>query len=105
MNIEKLHNTAEQVSGMMKLLSSPNRLLILCHLVEGERSVGQLCDLVDMKQTAMSQQLSLLRREKVVAPRRDAQTIYYSIADENILKTMEFLYETFCSDTGNEEGT
>ncbi|MEO1149671.1 MAG: metalloregulator ArsR/SmtB family transcription factor [Pseudomonadota bacterium] len=91
-----MESTADEVSSYMKLLASPARLMILCQLVEGERSVSDLCDLVDMKPPAMSQHLARLRQEKALTTRREAQTIYYAIDDPNILKIMMFLYETFC---------
>ncbi len=99
MHINKLKDKAEQVSDLLKLLSTPNRLLILCHLVESEQSVGELCELVGMKPPAMSQQLTLLRREGLIASRRDGQTIFYSMADKKMKKLMTFLYTTYCQDT------
>ncbi|MGV6801524.1 MAG: ArsR/SmtB family transcription factor [bacterium] len=81
----------------MKTLATENRLMIMCHLVDQERSVGELCELVQMKPPAMSQQLSLLRVQGFVNTRRNGQTIYYSIADDNIRKLMEFLHDTYCT--------
>ena len=98
MNINELEEKAEQVSEILKLLSAPKRLMILCHLVEAEQNVGELCDLVGMKPPAMSQQLNRLRREGLVATRRDGQSIFYSIADKNVKKLMSFLYVTYCKD-------
>lgn len=98
MNIQKLEQTAEQVSALMKTLSAPNRLLILCQLVAGEKCVGDLCGLLEMKPPAMSQQLSILRREGLLSTRREGQTVYYFIEDESILKLMNFLYENYCND-------
>lgn len=97
MNIKELEKTAEHVSGMMKLLSTPNRLLILCQLVEGEKCVGDLCHLLDMKAPAMSQQLSLLRGEGLLSSRREGQSIVYFIQDKKILKLMTFLYDNYCN--------
>ena len=97
MHVSLMERTAGEVSSYMKLLSSPSRLMILCQLVEGERSVGELCALVGMKPPAVSQHLARLRQEGLLATRRDAQTIYYSIVDPNISSIMMFLYETFCS--------
>lgn len=97
MNISQIEEAAEKVSGLMKLLSAPNRLLILCQLVEGEKCVGDLCELLDMKAPAMSQQLSILRREGLLSTRRDGQTIYYFIRDKKILKLMTFLYDNYCN--------
>lgn len=96
MNIEALHQSAQQVSDLMKMLSSVNRLLILCQLTQGERSVGDLCQLVDMKPAAMSQQLALLRREGLLQSERVGQSIFYSIADDKVLKTITFLHDTYC---------
>ena len=96
MQIEALEQTAETVSDLMKLLANPSRLMILCQLVEAERSVGELCARVGMKAPAMSQQLAILRREGAVAARRDGQTIYYSLGDPRLVSLMGFLHETFC---------
>jgi len=98
MKVDNLEKTAKQVSGIMKLMSAPNRLMILCQLVEEEKCVGDLCQLLNMKPPAMSQQLSILRREGILSYRREGQTIYYFINDENILKLITFLYETYCRD-------
>ncbi len=95
-----MQKQAERVSELLKLLSAPNRLLILCHLVEAELSVGELCEVVGMKAPAMSQQLALLRREGLIASRRDGQTIYYSIDDKKVKKLMAFLYATYCQEPG-----
>ena len=102
MNIQKLQEKAEQVSDLLKLLSAPNRLMILCHLIDSEKCVGELCDLVGMKPPAMSQQLTRLRREGLIAARRDGQMIFYSIADKKIKKMMSFLYTTYCQNGKNE---
>lgn len=81
---------------MMKLLSAPARLKILCQLAEGEKRAGELCTLVGMKPPAMSQQLAMMRREGVLSARRDGQSVYYSIAHPAMLKFMGVLYESFC---------
>jgi DNA-binding transcriptional ArsR family regulator len=99
MHINSMAESANSVAGLLKLLSAPNRLLILCHLTEAELCVTDLCELVGMKPPAMSQQLTLLRREKLLASRREGQTIFYSIADEKVKELMSFLYETYCKDS------
>jgi DNA-binding transcriptional ArsR family regulator len=96
MKITQMEQTADRVAGLLKLLSTRQRLMTLCHLVEGEKSVGALCDAVGMKPPAMSQQLAILRREGAIAARRDGQTIYYSIVDDDVRQIMAFLYSTFC---------
>ena len=96
MNVEEMQETAETVSELMKVLSNKNRLMILCQLVEGERSVGELAQTIGMREPAMSQQLSLLRKDGLVKPRRDGQTIHYSLARSEVRALMEFLYATYC---------
>lgn len=97
MNIQKMTRTAEMVSELMKTLAHPKRLLILCQLVEGERSVGELAKLLDMREAAVSQQLTLLRKDKLVATRREGQTIWYSMPREDVRGLLGYLYETFCA--------
>jgi DNA-binding transcriptional ArsR family regulator len=97
MNIETMQKNATEVSALMKTLSNANRLMVLCQLTEGERSVGELAETLDIRMPAMSQQLNLLRLEKIVQSRRDGQTIYYSLAREDIKKLITFLYTTYCN--------
>ncbi|MFT6876674.1 MAG: DNA-binding transcriptional ArsR family regulator [Granulosicoccus sp.] len=94
-----MKESAEIVARLLKLLSAPNRLLILCHLIESEQCVTDLCKLVGMKPPAMSQQLSILRREGLLSSRREGQTIFYAIADEKVEKLMSFLYDTYCKNS------
>ena len=98
MRPEDMEHAAEKVSGLMKMLSNKNRLLILCHLADAEKSVGELAELVGVQTPAMSQQLALLRRDGLVSTRRDGQTIYYALARGDVSKLMAFLYETYCGD-------
>ena len=70
--------------------------MILCQLVTDERSVGELADLLEMRQAALSQQLALLRKDGLVKTRREAQTIYYSLARDDLAQLLGFLYQTFC---------
>ena len=87
---------ANDVSNILKLLSNPNRLLILCQLVDGEKSVGELARLIGASQVTVSQQLGLLKNTGILTSRRDAQTIYYSLERKEIRQLIDFLYETFC---------
>ncbi len=96
MNIEIMKNTAAEVSTLMKTLSNEHRLLALCQLAEGERSVGELAEILDVRLPAMSQQLTLLRLEGFVSTRREGQTIYYSLAREDVKSLIKFLYKTYC---------
>ena len=91
-----MRETAPKVSALMKVLANENRLMILCQLVTDERSVGELADLLEMRQAALSQQLALLRKDRLVKTRREAQTIYYSLARDDLAQLLGFLYQTFC---------
>lgn len=103
MNLKEMEATAEKVSDLMKVLSNKNRLMVLCQLAEGEKSVGELAALIDVREQAMSQQLALLRKDRLVATRREGQTIYYALARDDVRALMEFLYETYCGDNATRE--
>lgn len=86
----------DEASEFLKALSSRRRLAILCHLWEGEKSVGDLVRLTGARDTAVSQQLAILRKDRIVTPRRDGQTLYYSIAHEGAGRVLETLHSVFC---------
>jgi len=92
-----MQTTADQVCELMKILSNRTRLLILCQLVDGERSVGDLARQLNVREAAMSQHLALLRRDGLVETRRDGQSIYYALARTDVKNLMAFLYATYCS--------
>ena len=81
---------------LMRSLASPHRLMLLCVLVEGELSVGELNQRVPLSQSALSQHLAVLRREKLVTTRREAQTIYYAVVDGPALSIVRVLHDEFC---------
>jgi len=87
----------------MKCLANARRLMILCRLHEGESSVGGLENLIGIGQSALSQHLAQLRRAGIVKTRRDAQTIYYSLADVKAGKIVEQLYSLFCQTSCHKE--
>jgi len=95
--IQDLHEQADQAAGLMKTLSNTARLMILCQLVEGERSVAELEKNLDTKQPNVSQQLARLRMEGYVNSRRDGRTIFYSLADERVASVIRNLHATFCN--------
>jgi DNA-binding transcriptional ArsR family regulator len=97
MNLKQMRETAPKVSELMKVLSNEHRLMILCQLAEGEKSVGELAELLNVRQAALSQQLALLRKDGMVRTRRQAQNVFYSLAREDVRSLMGFLYETYCS--------
>ncbi len=87
---------ARRASDLLKALSHESRLLILCILTDGEKSVSELEDIMSMPQAAVSQQLARLRFDRLVTTRRDGRVIYYSIANEEVASMIELLYEFFC---------
>ncbi len=97
MDIQELTAKSEEASQLLSLLANPHRLRILCELHRGERSVSALEQVVDLSQSALSQHLAKLRVAGIVSTRRQAQTIYYSVADERTAKLLPVLYEMFCA--------
>ncbi|MCW3837434.1 ArsR/SmtB family transcription factor [Sphingomonas canadensis] len=93
---EEMLGALDRASEFLKALSGRSRLMILCHLWDGEKSVGELVRLTGARDTAVSQQLALLRKDGIVAARRDGQTLYYSIADEGAARVLETLHAVFC---------
>jgi DNA-binding transcriptional ArsR family regulator len=96
-DMEKMMNNALEASSFLKAISHEGRLMILCHLASGEKSVTELEDLLSARQAAVSQQLSRLRLEGLVSPRRDGKAIYYSLTDNRARQIIEKVYELFCN--------
>ena len=96
MDIDMLRSSAEEASRLMKALSNPARLLLLCQLAQGEQRVGELEALVGILQPTLSQQLGVLRDEGLVSTRRESKNIYYQIDSPQALAVMNVLYEQFC---------
>lgn len=97
MNIQYPTARSEEVAHVLKALSNSHRLLILCELHKGERSVSELEAVVPLSQSALSQHLAKLRGSGVVTTRREAQSIYYSLADPRVASLIGSLYELFCA--------
>ena len=95
-DFDEMAENAKQATDFMKAMAHESRLMILCHLSSGEKSVTELEDLLALRQPTVSQQLARLRLERLITARRDGKTIYYSIADERALKMMEVVYGMFC---------
>jgi DNA-binding transcriptional ArsR family regulator len=93
---DRMAENAARASNFLKAISHEGRLMILCHLSAGEKSVTELEELLSARQAAVSQQLSRLRLEGLVTPRRDGKTIYYRLADDRPQKIMEVVYDMFC---------
>lgn len=92
-----MKESAARAAAFLKTLAHEGRLMILCHLGEGEKSVGQLEELLEIRQAAVSQMLARLRQERLVSTRRDGKTIYYSLQDGNTAQVIGLLYDLFCN--------
>ena len=96
--LQRLESRAADAAQLLKLLANETRLLILCRLViEREMSAGAIVQALGVGQSTVSQHLARLRDDKLVATRRDAQTIYYRIADKNVARIIAVLKDIFCS--------
>ncbi len=93
----EMSRSAQAAAAYLKTLAHEGRLMILCHLGSGERSVGELEQLLDIRQAAVSQMLARLREEGLVSTRRDGKTIYYSLADDRTSQVINMLYTLFCA--------
>jgi len=82
----------------MKVLSNPDRLLLLCQMTQGEFSVGELEEMTGIKQPTLSQQLTVLREEQLVSTRREGKQIFYNIASKEALAVLQVLYQLYCPD-------
>ncbi|TIP10428.1 helix-turn-helix transcriptional regulator [Mesorhizobium sp.] len=102
-DFNELLEQARKASDLLKALSHESRLLILCLLAEGERSVSELEDIMRMPQATVSQQLARLRLDGLVNTRRDGRTIYYSIASREVASVIGALYDLFCAPVRSPE--
>ena len=97
MNVDVMEAAADRASELLKALSNRHRLLIVCQLIDGERSVGDLAGFLGLRDSTVSQHLALLRKDGLVSARRDAQTIYYSIASDPARAILTTLYRAYCA--------
>ena len=97
MNIQDLTSRSEEVAELLKAMANSHRLLILCELNNGERTVSALEAVVPLSQSALSQHLAKLRDYGIVSTRREAQSIYYSLADPRVASLIDTLYKLFCA--------
>lgn len=95
-DLNRMAASAARASSFLKSLGHEGRLMILCHLASGEKSVGELEDLLGARQAAVSQQLARLRLEGLVTTRREGKTVHYSLADGRSQRMIALLYELFC---------
>jgi DNA-binding transcriptional ArsR family regulator len=99
LELEAMQAAAGQACQLMKVLTNPDRLLILCQLTQQEKCVSELQDLLGIVQPTLSQQLTVLRKEKLVTTRREGKNIYYRFSSPQALAVMEVLYAQFCKKT------
>ncbi len=92
-----MQSSAAEAAAFLKTLAHEGRLMILCHLGDGEKSVGELEALLETRQAAVSQMLARLREEGLVKARRDGKTVYYSLQDGNTAQVISLLYDLFCN--------
>lgn len=94
--LNELHDMAAHACDLLKAMANEWRLMILCQLAEGEKTVSELQALLGLSQSALSQHLAVLRREKIVKTRKQAQSVSYSLSGEEATRVMETLHDLFC---------
>ena len=94
--LTELHDMASHACELLKAMANEWRLIILCQLSEGEKTVSELQSLLGLSQSALSQHLAVLRREKIVSARKNAQSVHYSLAGDEATRVMETLHDLFC---------
>jgi DNA-binding transcriptional ArsR family regulator len=102
LDLEKMKTAASSACRLMKVLSNPDRLMLLCQLSQGEKRVGELEEILGIVQPTLSQQLTVLRDEELVSTRRDGKNIYYQIASPQALAVMNVLFDQFCGPQAGE---
>lgn len=96
LDLSQITEKSAQAANLLKLLSNQHRLLILCHLVEGELCVSDLEERLEISQSSLSQHLARLREQGIVDFRKESTTVYYRLADPKAAKVLETLYELYC---------
>ena len=94
---QKMAAAASQASDLLKSIGNPHRLMLLCQMIERERTVGELAAALGIRESTTSQHLALLRKDGLVRPRREAQTIWYSIASVPAQRIMATLFDLYCA--------
>lgn len=101
--LSEMRLAAGRACNLMKVLSNPDRLMILCQLSKGEKRVGELEELLGIVQPTLSQQLTVLREEELVSTRREGKNIHYSINSPQALALLQTLYQQFCGDASQAQ--
>ena len=98
--LSELHDMASHAVELLKAMANEWRLMILCQLAEGEKTVSELQEILGLSQSALSQHLAVLRRERIVRSRKEAQSVTYSLSGDDATKVMNTLHEVFCETQG-----
>lgn len=101
MNTDNMIQASQEASLFLKALANPNRLMILCVLMDQELSVSALENLLSMRQPTLSQQLARLREDDLVSTRRDGKSIYYQLSSDKVRQTVTLMHDLFCKPTGS----
>jgi DNA-binding transcriptional ArsR family regulator len=96
-NVGRMRAAAQEATAALRALANEDRLLLLCELSRGERSVSELEESLDIQQPTLSQQLGVLRAEGLVGTRREGKFIHYSVADRKVLALLDALYDLYCT--------
>lgn len=96
LDINEMRKAADDAAGLMRCLSHEDRLLLLCQLSQQEMCVSELEEKLTIRQPSLSQHLGVLRRQGLIAPRRDGKHIYYQVSDDRALAILQTLYQQFC---------
>jgi len=96
LNLKKMLSSADKACALMKVLANRDRMMILCEISQHERCVSELEEKLEIYQPTLSQQLTVLRKEKLVKTRRECKQIYYSLESSQALAVIEVLYQQFC---------
>ena len=103
LDMQAMQSAAAKASRLLKALANPDRLLLLCQLTQGEHCVSEMETLVGVLQPTLSQQLGVLRQERLVTTRREGKQIFYNIASEDALAVMQVLYQRFCAPSAGQK--
>ncbi|MEE9331692.1 MAG: metalloregulator ArsR/SmtB family transcription factor [Methylophilaceae bacterium] len=96
-NFDVLRASADKASNLMKVMANADRLMLLCQLSQGEKSVGELESILDIRQPTLSQQLTVLRESALVSTRREGKNIFYTISSQSALAVMQVLSQQICN--------
>lgn len=96
MNLKMMEENAPQAVALLKAMANERRLFILCLLLEGELSVGQIAEKLELSQSALSQHLGWLRKDELVSTRKESQTVFYSLNSEEVKSVIQLLHNLYC---------